>query len=103
MTWSRRCSSSGALVKPTLAVPFFCVRAPGVSVWLLLGVSAIVGHFGMHQRLYDDVLILVPMIALLRMAGAGRVEDGSDVAAGLLFAGTWLTLHAPASLLRGRR
>jgi hypothetical protein len=70
-----------------------------VNVWLLLGVCAIVAHFWMHHRLYDDVLILVPMITLLRMAGQGPEEDGSDVAAGVLFALTWLTVHAPASLL----
>jgi hypothetical protein len=70
-----------------------------VQVWLLLGVSAIVAHFIMPHRLYDDILILIPMIALLRIAHAGNVEGGRDVAAALLFAATWLTLHAPASLL----
>lgn len=69
------------------------------NVWLLLGVCAVVSHFWIHHRLYDDVLILIPMVTLLRIADRGPVQDGADVAAGVLFAGTWLTMIAPASLL----
>lgn len=68
-------------------------------IWLLLGVCAVVAHFWMHHRLYDDVLILIPMIALMRVAARGPSEDGSDVAAGLLFAASWVSMHLPASLL----
>jgi hypothetical protein len=67
--------------------------------WVLLGVCAIVAHFWMPHRLYDDVLILMPMIALLRLAATGPRSDEADITAAILFAATWLTMHAPASLL----
>jgi hypothetical protein len=74
-------------------------RRRAADTWILLGVCAIVAHFWMPHRLYDDVLILVPMIALLRLAAAGPRADQGDVTAAILFGATWITMHAPAGLL----
>ena len=70
------------------------------NVWLLLGVVAIVARIWAYHRLYDDLLILLPMIALLRIAR--REANGSDrnVVAGLLFLCSCLALLAPGTLLR---
>ncbi|HSJ15406.1 MAG TPA: glycosyltransferase 87 family protein [Longimicrobiales bacterium] len=74
-------------------------RHRGIDIWILLGVSALVGRLFIHHRLYDDMLVLLPMITLFRIGRQGAQPDGRDVVAGLLFAATWVTLHAPASLL----
>jgi hypothetical protein len=39
-----------------------------VILWLLLGVTALVARFWTYHRWYDDLLILLPMIALFRIA-----------------------------------
>jgi hypothetical protein len=67
--------------------------------WILAGTAALVTRLFIHHRLYDDMLILVPMITLFRLARGGPERDGSDVAAGALFAATWVTVLAPASIL----
>ena len=73
-------------------------RHRDADLWILLGVSALIARFWIHHRLYDDLLVLIPAITLFRLA---RSEAGADgVIAGLLFAATWATLYAPASLLR---
>lgn len=73
-------------------------RNRGADVWVLLGVCAIIAQFWIHHRLYDHLLLIVPMIALFRIARYEEV-DAAVVTAGLLFALMWLTLHLPASLL----
>lgn len=83
-----------------LALGVWVHRFREADVWILLGVSALVARFFVHHRLYDDMLVLLPMITLFRIAHMGPREGGGDVAAGLLFAAMWLTLHAPASLLQ---
>lgn len=43
--------------------------------WLLMAVAALVARMGWYHRVYDDLLTIVPVIALLRVAG-GRRRDG---------------------------
>jgi hypothetical protein len=59
-------------------------------VWLLMGVSASVARFWARHRWYDDLLFLLPMIALFRLA------KGGDTRAGTLFA-----LMIPAMIAPG--
>lgn len=81
------------------ALGVWVARHRGVDRWLLLGVTALVARLFVHHRLYDDLLLLVPMVTLFRIARQERAATGSDVAAGLLFAAMWATLHGPARLL----
>lgn len=67
--------------------------------WILLGVTALVAQLWIHHRLYDHLLILIPMITLLRMSWRGVDASGSEVVPGVLFALAWVTMHAPASFL----
>lgn len=67
--------------------------------WLLLGVTALVARLWTHHLMYDDLLILLPMIALFRLAKSGLSNDGSDVMAGVLLALTWMAALAPARWL----
>lgn len=81
-----------------LATGAWIYRHRRADYWVLLGVAALVSQFWIHHRLYDHVLILIPMITLLRLAWRGPQPDGSDIAAGILFAMTWVTMHVPATM-----
>lgn len=54
-------------------------------VWLLLGVTAIVARLWTAHRWYDDLLLLLPMVTLFRLARAGT-GPGGRAGAGLLLA-----------------
>jgi hypothetical protein len=47
---------------------------------------------------YDDLLVLLPMVALFRIAKRGEAEGGSDLVAGVLLAVLVLAMLAPARL-----
>ena len=64
--------------------------------------SALVAQFLLHHRLCDHLLVMIPMVTPFRLARSGPTQDGSEVAAGVLFGLIWLTLHAPASILATR-
>jgi len=67
-------------------------------IWLLLSVTALISRFWCYHAWYDDLLILLPMIALFRIAKGGFYPDKSDLAAGVLLGITMLTLIAPGGL-----
>jgi len=68
----------GALNLSQLAMPLSFVFLAGLALWLfynrknnlwiLLAVCALIARIWTYHRMYDDVLILFPMIALLRAA-----------------------------------
>jgi hypothetical protein len=53
--------------------------------WILLGVCALVARLGIYHLVYDDVLIIVPMLALYRVAKR-ESDDHNGVLAGALLA-----------------
>ncbi len=65
-----------------------------VDFWLLVGVTALVARLWIHHRVYDDVLFLLPMITLIRLAG--QSIDGRGLTAGLLLALTCAALLVPS-------
>jgi hypothetical protein len=67
-------------------------------IWILLGVTAIFARLWTYHRVYDDVLILLPMVALFRTAKREFSSEATRVAAGLLLAATVLAMVAPARL-----
>jgi hypothetical protein len=69
-----------------------------VDVWLLLGVTAYVARFWTYHRWYDDLLTLLTMIALFRLAKQRPITEGADVVAGMLLAMTMLVMLAPGGL-----
>jgi len=66
--------------------------------WILLGVTAIVARLSTYHRVYDDVLILLPMVALFRTAKGETSSESTRIAAGLLLAATIVSMLAPARL-----
>lgn len=67
--------------------------------WILLGVAGLVAQFWAHHRLYDHLLILVPMVTLLRLSWRRPTSSRVGVVPALLFGLTWITVHAPATWL----
>jgi hypothetical protein len=82
------------------ALAIWVYRHRTADPWIVIGVSALVARLFIHHRLYDDMLILLPMITLFRIARHNARPDDSDVRAGLLFAAAWITVHAPARWLQ---
>jgi hypothetical protein len=68
--------------------------------WLLLAVTALVARLWTYHRMYDDLLILVPMAALFPLAGDGAAGSGTRRTAGILFLLGWVGLEAPGTLAR---
>ncbi len=70
-------------------------------LWVLIGVSAIVARVWTYHRWYDDLLILLPMVALFRITKLDSSSDNrsSGVVAGILLAASWVVMLAPARLL----
>jgi hypothetical protein len=69
-------------------------------VWILLGVTAITARLWMYHRVYDDMLILLPMVALFRIARHPNTAQEASVQAGLLLAVTVVAMLAPARFER---
>ncbi len=82
-----------------LALGYWTYRNRSEDLWLLLGVTAIVARIWVYHRSYDDILVLLPMIALFRIAKYGSSKDGYDVMAGILLAIALLMMFVPALLL----
>jgi len=61
-----------ALVIALAAWVWWCRRS---DVWILLAVAAIVARLWTYHRVYDDAVLLIPVIALARMVG----RDTDDV------------------------
>lgn len=69
-----------------------------LDLWLQLGVIAIAARLWTYHQIADDPLIMLPIIALFRIASRGAAEQGDDVIAGLLLAATMLLMLLPAQM-----
>lgn len=78
-----------------LSLGFWIYLHRHVDLWLLLSVSALVARLWTYHRWYDDLLILIPMIALFRIAKQEPSANGSGVIAGMLLALTVLAMLTP--------
>lgn len=67
-------------------------------LWQLLGVLGIVARMWTYHDLTDDMLILLPMIALFRIAKRGESTHGDDVVAALLLTVTMLMMLLPGQI-----
>lgn len=80
-----------------LAHATWLYRYRSTDLWILLGVTALAARISVYHRWYDDLLILLPMIALFRIAKSGA-PDGNDIAAGVLLALCVFATLAPGGL-----
>ena len=71
-----------------------CYRAPDAGPWVRLGVAALVARFWTFHYRYDDMLVLVSAVALIRIVNREPLDRGAAVMLALLTA----TLLIPARL-----
>ena len=69
-----------------------------VELWLLLAVTAYVARLGTYHRWYEDFLILLPMVALFRIAKERSSSSNTGILSGILLAVTILFSLAPGGL-----
>jgi len=80
------------------ALGFWICRHRRVEPWVLLGVTAYIARMTTYHRWYDDMLILLPMVALFRIARERSAEYNTGITAGILLAATMLASIAPGGL-----
>ena len=85
------------------ALGWWTHRNRKADLWLLIGVAAIFARFWTYHRLYDDVLLLLPAIALFRLTKRAQPGDGADVKSGVLLALLVTTWLLPISLMTTTR
>ena len=73
-------------------------RQRGVDVWVLMGVAALTARLWSYHRVYDDVLILIPLVALFRIAKRDPMKNGTDVTAAVLLGIGIAAMLAPARM-----
>jgi hypothetical protein len=66
--------------------------------WILIGVTGIVARLWTYHGWYDDLLILLPMIALFRWIKQREQIDGYSLLAGALLGMTLVVTIAPGGL-----
>lgn len=70
-----------------------------IDIWIQLGVAAIIARIWTYHRLYDDILIVVPMITIFRIVKNNQLSRNESLAAELLILVSWLGLLSPGSIL----
>ena len=100
MLMSRGGVGSWAPVASLIVLGGFVVwawRHRQADAWLLVGVGAVVARLWTYHREYDDAVLLLPAVALLRV-GLGR-DGHARWRAGVVFAAAWVALFTPTWLL----
>ena len=69
-----------------------------VDLWILLGVTGIIARLWTYHRIYDDVLIIFPMVALFRLARAGYLTARECLLGGILLGSSILVNFIPARI-----
>jgi hypothetical protein len=69
-----------------------------VDLWILIGVTGIVARLWTYHGWYDDLLILLPMIALFRWIKQREEVDGYTLLAGALLGTTLVVTIAPGGV-----
>jgi hypothetical protein len=69
-----------------LAFGAWVYRNRGADLWLLLGVAALFARFWTYHRPYDDLLMLLPAVALFRSAKQSIPDSAAGLVAGVLLA-----------------
>jgi hypothetical protein len=77
---------------------FWVYRHRKGNIWVLIGVSAITARFWTKHWWFDDLLILLPMITLFRIAKQRGPTDSTGAMAGLLLLISLVLMLAPGGL-----
>ena len=79
-----------------LLLGYWTYRYRHADLWLLLGVTAIVARLWVYHRSYDDVLVVLPMITLFRIAKYDCSKNGYDLLAGVILTVSVIAMFFPA-------
>jgi len=85
-----------------MALGVWTYRHRNGDVWVALGVAGLVARCWTYHFSYDDLLIVLPVIALFRLATRSPSADGSDVVAGVLLATCTVVMLIPEMLRNSR-
>jgi hypothetical protein len=77
-----------------LGLAVWTYRRRAADFWVLAGFAAVVARMWMYHRYFDDLLILIPMIALWRAARLGS-DQRLRLTAGVLAGALWASLLLP--------
>jgi hypothetical protein len=69
-------------------------------IWILFGVSGIIARLWTYHRMYDDLLIFLPMIALYRIIRQAHRVSRYIWTGSILFMCGWIGLEIPGTLGR---
>jgi hypothetical protein len=92
-SWAMPCA-----LATMIALGIWTYRLRHADLWILIGVAALAARFWSYHRLYDDAVILLPMVAIFRIAKRGPTADGTDVTAAMLLAVSVAAMLAPARM-----
>lgn len=91
--------ASVASLLALLSLGWWTIHYRHADIWLRMAVIAIVARLWTYHQLYDDLLMLVPMLTLFRFAKMSHPDHGSGAAASALLALAWVAALAPARIL----
>ena len=89
---------SSALILAALAVWIYKFRK--TDFWVQLGVAAIIARFWAYHRLYDDILMIIPMAAVLRLLRNGDLSENERAAAIIIFTVSVVSFLIPGFFLQ---
>lgn len=81
------------------ALGWWIYRAEDSELWIRLGIAGLVARFWTFHYRYDDVLVLLPMVALLRMVTRQEAGAPLDRGAATLLVLISISVLIPARLL----
>lgn len=87
-----------ASIAAVALLTLYLLRCRRAEPWALIGVAAVVARFWTYHRWYDDTLILLPLVALGRIAFDESAAYRDRAAARVLGVATVLLLLAPGGL-----
>jgi uncharacterized membrane protein len=88
----------GASLLMVVLLGVWTYRHRRADIWMQLGVAALVARFWASHNRYDDLLMLVPMVALYRLTHLDQGRPGLILIAGALLAANCAILLVPARL-----
>ncbi len=101
-TWLTMAGQKGwnahASIALWMALALWVYRHRRGDLWVLLGVSGLIARFWTYHRLYDDVLVVLSMVALFRITRGSGGRGAEAPVAGLVLAATVLAMLMPARL-----
>lgn len=57
-----------------------------INLWILIGVAALVSRFWAYHRIYDDMVILLPMVTLFRLSKQTNLDQTNRFLSGIVLA-----------------